>query len=180
MHSWKSGIFSAHFRLKVFNMRAETVVCFKRACVKKDKSTPNQQDSASDTKNKIPFVQGLSEKIKCVYSQYGASTVFKPHQTLRQLLVAPKDQASDEEKSGIIYRYPCKGCDKVYIGKTKRSLGDLIKEHCAKTTSNQSALAEHSKNTGHELDTGNVTVLCREDKLIPRKVREVFSSRKNF
>ena len=55
------------------------------------------------------------------------------------------------------------------IGETKRPLGDLIKEHCAKTTSNQSALAEHSKNTGHELDTGNVTVLCREDKLIPGK-----------
>ena len=48
---------------------------FKRACVKKDKSTSNQQDSASDTKNKInvviSFVQGLSKKIKRVYSQYG-------------------------------------------------------------------------------------------------------------
>ena len=157
---------------------------FKRACVKKDKSTPNQQDSASDTKNKInvviPFVQGLSEKIKRVYSQYGASTAFKPHQTLRQLLVAPKDKASDEEKSGVVYRYPCKGCDKVYIGETKRSLGDRIKEHCAKTTSNQSALAEHSKNTGHELDTGNVTVLCREDKLIPRKVREAIFIKKEL
>ena len=125
---------------------------FKRASVKKDKSTPNQQDYASDTKNGInvviPFVQGLSEKIKRVYSQYGASTAFKPHQTLRQLLVTPKDKASDEEKSGIVYRYPCKGCDKVYLGDPKRSLGDRIREHCAKTTSNQSALAEHSKNTG--------------------------------
>ena len=128
----------------------------------------------------IPFVQGLSEKIKRVYSQYGASTAFKPHQTLRQLLVAPKDKASDEEKSGVVYRYPCKGCDKVYIGETKRSLGDRIKEHCAKTTSNQSALAEHSKNTGHELDTGNVTVLCREDKLIPRKVREAIFIKKEL
>ena len=115
-----------------------------------------------------------------VYSQYGASTAFKPHQTLRQLLVAPKDKASDEEKSGVVYRYPCKGCDKVYIGETKRSLGDRIKEHCAKTTSNQSALAEHSKNTGHELDTGNVTVLCREDRLIPRKVREAIFIKKEL
>ena len=121
-----------------------------------------------------------SLKIKRVYSQYGASTVFKPHQTLRQLLVIPKDKASDEEKSGVVYRYPCKGCDKVYIGQTKRSLGDRIKEHCAKTTSNQSALAEHSKNTGHELDTGNVTVLCWEDKLIPRKVREAIFIKKEL
>ena len=55
------------------------------------------------------------------------------------LLVVPKDKSSDEEKSGVVYRYPCNGCDKVYIGETKRSLGDPIKEHCAKTTSNQSA-----------------------------------------
>ena len=109
---------------------------FKRACLKKDKSTFNKQDSASDTKSKInvviPFVKGLSEKIKRVYSQYGASTAFKPHHTLRQLLVDPKDKASDEEKSGVVYRYPCKGCDKVYIGETKRSLGDGIKEHLSR------------------------------------------------
>ena len=60
---------------------------FKRACVKKNKSTPDKQNSTSNTKSKInvviPFVQGLSEKIKCVYSQCGdgASTAFKPHQT---------------------------------------------------------------------------------------------------
>ena len=31
--------------------------------------------------------------------------------------------------------------------------------------------AEHCKITGHELDSGNVKVLCREEKLIPRKVK---------
>ena len=59
----------------------------------------------------------------------------------------------DEEKSGVVYRYPCKGCEKVYIGETKRTLGDKEhEEHRAKTASNQSALAEHSKIIGHDLD----------------------------
>ena len=88
---------------------------FKRACVKKNTSVSTNQDTTSDTKNKInvviPFVQELSEKIKCVYGQYGAATAFKPHQTLRQLLVSPKDKSLDEEKAGVVYRYPCK----VYI-----------------------------------------------------------------
>ena len=73
-----------------------------------------------------------------------------------------------------------KGCEKVYISETKRALGDRIKEHCAKTASNQSALAEHGKITGHELDTGNATVLCREDTLIPRKVMESIFIRKEL
>ena len=101
-------------------------------------------------------------KIKRVYSQNGTSTAFK-----LSVANAPKDKAADEQQSDVVYRYPCKGCDKVYIGKTKRALGDRIK---ARTTYNLSTLAEHSKITGRELDTGNVRVLCRKNKLISRKI----------
>ena len=65
------------------------------------------------------------------------------------LINAPKDKAEDEKKCGVVYRYhgyPCKGCDILYIGETKRALGDHIKEHCARTTSKLPALGEHSKN----------------------------------
>ena len=40
------------------------------------------------------------------------------------------------------------------------------------------ALAEHCKNTGHELDTGNVKVLRREKELIQRKVKEAIAIKK--
>ena len=62
---------------------------FKRACVKKNKSTPDKQNSNSDQKkNKCghSLYKDCQRKFKCVYSQYGASTAFKPHQTLRYLL----------------------------------------------------------------------------------------------
>ena len=155
---------------------------FKRACVKKDRTTDAAQDPqksrSKSTPVVIPFVKGVSERLKRVYSKYGASTAFKPHQTIRRMLVAPKDKATTEEKSGVVYRFPCKDCDKVYVGETKRSLGDRVKEHIAKTPSNQSALAEHRAATGHELDSTNVKVLCREDKLIPRKIREAIHIKK--
>ncbi|XP_072025293.1 uncharacterized protein [Amphiura filiformis] len=149
---------------------------FKRAQTKKQ-PVEKQCDSESSSKNKtfvvvVPYVQGLSEKVKRILGSYGVSVVFKPHQTLRQLLVAPKDKPREEDKSGVVYRVPCEGCEKVYVGETKRTLGERLKEHTAKTTSNQSALAEHSKDTGHKPDIGNVKVLCREDKFLPRKVRE--------
>ena len=47
-----------------------------------------------------------------------------------------------------------------------------MKEHSAKIANNLSAVAEHHQKTGHEPDLDNVKVLCREDKLLPRKVRE--------
>ena len=44
-----------------------------KACGKKNNPTPDKQDSTCDIKSKIyvvvPFVQGVSEKIKRVYSQ---------------------------------------------------------------------------------------------------------------
>ena len=33
-------------------------------------------------------------------------------------------------------------------------------------------MAEHHSKTGHEPDLDNVKVLCKENKLLPRKVRE--------
>ena len=63
----------------------------------------------------VPYVQGVSEKVKRVFSNYGISTCFKRHQTLRQLLVAPKDKTKVQEQSGVIYRIPCEGCNKVYV-----------------------------------------------------------------
>ena len=39
-------------------------------------------------------------------------------------------------------------------------------------------LTEHHQKTGHKPDLDNIKVLCREDKLIPRKVREAIFIRK--
>ena len=60
----------------------------------------------------------------------------------------------------------------------KRSIGERLKEHTAKVANNPSAIAEHHQKTGHNPDTDNIKVLCREDKLIPRKVREAISIKK--
>ena len=73
---------------------------------------------------------------------------------------------------------PCGGCNKVYVGETKRSVGERIKEHNAKIANNLSAVAEHHQNTGHEADLENIKVLYREDKLLPRKVREAIFIKK--
>ena len=125
-----------------------------------------------------PYVQRVSEKLRRVFSSYGISICFKPHKTLHKILVAPKDRTKVEDQTGVVYRIPCRGCSKVYVGETKRSVGERIKEHPAKFANNLSAVAEHHQKTGHKPDLDNVEVLCREDKLLPRKVREAIFIKK--
>ena len=70
-----------------------------------------------------------------------------------------------EDQTGVVYRIQCRGCNKVYVGETKRSAGERIKEHTAKIDNNLSAVSERHQKTGHEPDLDNVKVLCRKDKL---------------
>ena len=53
-----------------------------------------------------------------------------------------------------------------------RDQSESALKNTAKSGNNLSAVAEHHQKTGHEPDLDNVKVFCREDKLLPRKVRE--------
>ncbi len=50
-----------------------------------------------------------------------------------------------------MYRIPCGGCDKVYIGETGRSLKTRITEHRRDVVNQkpESAVANHTSETGH-------------------------------
>ena len=51
--------------------------------------------------------------------------------TLKTLLVEPKDKDSKLQKSGVIYNFKCPhiNCPDEYIGESGRAFGDRIKEH---------------------------------------------------
>ena len=77
----------------------------------------------------IPYVKGFSEQMRQVYGKYGIPTYFKPTNTLRQLLVKPKDPLSKENVVGPVYKIKCEECDAVYVGETERSLKVRFSEH---------------------------------------------------
>ena len=52
-----------------------------------------------------------------------------------------------------------------------------LKEHVAKSSSNNSAVGEHCNLTSHEIDPENVRILSREDKFWTRKIREAVEIR---
>ena len=77
----------------------------------------------------IPYIQGLSESIKRVLSKLDIVVRFYPMRTLRYLLVRPKDPIPPNLINEVIYKVPCKQCDKVYVGQAGRSLDCRLKEH---------------------------------------------------
>ena len=78
----------------------------------------------------VPYYKGLSESLKKVCSTHGVQVYFKAGNTIKNLLVVPKDQDSIQ-KSGVIYRYKCDRveCDKEYIGESSRAFGERFREH---------------------------------------------------
>ncbi len=78
--------------------------------------------------------------------------VFRSLNTLRKMLVHPKDPVPSDQRKGVVYSIPCDGCPKVYIGQTGRSLKHRLAEHRRALKNGDvaaSALAEHTLAIDH-------------------------------
>ena len=90
----------------------------------RDKNANSHSPSHHNGFVSIPFVKGLTEPIRRIYSQYGIKVCVKPTNTLRQLLCCPKDKTKNELISGPIYHISCEGskasgCQASHIGETE-------------------------------------------------------------
>ena len=151
---------------------------------------PNQKDKAERQKQKqasipsgpppplvgLPYVKGLSEELQRIFKKHGVNVFFKPANTLRQLLVKPKDKTETSEKCGVVYNIPCNSCDDFYIGETARKMEKRFQEHSK--SDKESALLEHIKQTGHSISLEDVTILANEPRFHARKIREALKIHK--
>ena len=126
----------------------------------------------------IPYVKGLSEKVQRIFKKHDIHCAFKPHNTLRSMLVRPKDPRPALETSDCVYKIPCANCEVPYIGETSRHLKHRLKEHQdsvkavaarkftrsrvpqAKEEEHKSALADHAAQCNHVIDWKNTSVLA--------------------
>ena len=127
--------------------------------IRRHKTVSSRGSSRSEEKPiasvTLPYVQGTSERLRRVLSNLDIRVTFRPHCTLRHLLVKPKDPVPPDRRKGVVYKISCKHCSYSYIGQTGRSLSDRIKEHkraVSRANVDDSALAEHVVNSGHEID----------------------------
>ena len=80
-----------------------------RANIKSKKHNRYKKNNPNDNnKNKsyivVPYMKGLSESCKNICRKHGIEMYFKGGNTIRELLVHPKDKDNILQKSGVIYR----------------------------------------------------------------------------
>ena len=102
---------------------------------------------------------------------------FKGGNTIKNLLVAPKDQDPIFNKSEIIYRYRCGrvDCDDEYIGESSRTFRERFREY----QKAPSPIYDHSNNTGHQVTIDNFSIVGREDQNLSRAIKEALYIRVN-
>ena len=85
-----------------------------------------------------------------------------------------KDRFSRSQKSKIVYKASCWGCDAFYISKTIRRLHYRKTEHfkALAQTGLGSAVADHSKSTGHNNKCDHFEILVNGRCDLQNKIKE--------
>ena len=172
----------------------------KQMSEKSAKKSSAKPKPALEDKNKgmvvIPYVAGLSEKVSRVLKKHNISTAMKPHTTIRNILVHPKDKQEKRGTPNVVYEIPCNSCPFSYVGETKRLLGVRLDEHkneaekagaitytrakrkTSLTELNKSAITDHVAMKNHVIGWEDTEILERESNLNNRRVREAIWIRK--
>ena len=136
----------------------------------------------SNTSNKkpyivVPYTKGLSETCKKICRRHGIEMHFKGANTIRQLLVHPKDKDDILKKSGVIYMYKFGrvACEDEYIGESGRTFAERFREHLR----SPSPIYDHFKTTGHEVSLDNFSIVGRDHQSMTRTIREAMLIRVN-
>ena len=134
---------------------------------------PKQQQSTTSTGTRpktnvgLPYMRGTSEALTRVFKAHGVGTYHRPINTIRSILVHPKDKTPDAQKCGLVYQVECPECLLTYIGETGRMLATRMKDHL-NLRNPLTAVGEHCAHEHHTITKDSVSILARED----RKVRE--------
>ncbi|XP_072025262.1 uncharacterized protein [Amphiura filiformis] len=171
--------------------------------VKQQMDTPKQKKKAikkdETTKSKglvvIPYVEGVSERIARTFKSYNISAAMKPHCTLRNMLVHPKNKRDPLNTTEVVYSIPCQNCNETYVGETWRKFGKRLKEHRAEadkacvnvrtranrkasqSATNKSAITDHVLDKDHIIDWEEAKILGKEADRYKRGIKEAVKIR---
>ncbi len=135
---------------------------------------PRRKDGTRPKGNvTLPYVGGITEQITWLIRNTGVAAHARPHNTIRSLLVAPKDKDKAEDKCGVVYNLSCSDCDAEYVGETERALKQRLKEH----VKDSSPVGHHMGFHKHKLDAENIKIVDRESRWFQRGVREALHIR---
>ena len=130
----------------------------------------------------LPYVDSTGEKLRRILRSHKIRSTFCTEMTLRKLLCKPKDRVATEDKNNIVYEIDCSNCQAVYFGESKRSLKLCSDEHNRSVRNcdcDKNETAKHCWKAGHNFNWDQKKVFDRENRLIPRKIKETIHFLKN-
>ncbi len=121
----------------------------------------------------MPYIKGVSEELRRLFKRYEIPMYFKPTNTLRQLLVRPKNKLKRERVIGPEYQISCKKCQATYTGETERSLKQRFLEH-RRPSSVTSEVSHHVHldHPDHSISMDDTNILEVESKWFEHGVKE--------
>ena len=120
-----------------------------------------------------PYFPGLSESFKQLFKYTPVQVCFKGQNTIKSMLMHPKDKVDPSLKKDVVYQWSCTkpNCKSSYIGETSRSLSEHAQEH-GKEESN-SAIYQHCSTKGHSLpNMDQFKVIDQEKSQIAHEAKE--------
>ena len=110
----------------------------------------------------LPYINGLSQSMRRVFSRYDIKLHFKPNSTLKNQLTKLKDNVPMMKNNNLVYQIECSDCPTKYIGETKQRLEKRIQQHSAairRNDSNHSGMSQHCLENLHNFSSNNVKIL---------------------
>ena len=172
---------SKHLRM-VFSANHYPSTFVRQASLKCALPTPTSEREKPLTSITIPYIQGLSEKIRHALAAHNIRTSFKVFGTLRQHLSRPKDTIDPPMRSGVVYSIPCANCNYTYIGETGCHLSTRIKQHrdaVRKGLTDRSAVAEHVWSLQHSISWDEVEILDQDPSTKSRRIKKALHIRQH-
>ena len=142
--------------------------------------TPTELPSSRNDDEKativLPWIPGVSPKLRKAYRQAGYKVAFKANQNLESILTKKNKVKLPPNSQPGVYKIPC-GCEKVppYIGKTKVRITKRVNQHAEyveKEEWHRSGAANHARTCPNGPLFENAETIKVEHKSFERSVRE--------
>ena len=89
----------------------------------------------------------------------------RPYNTIRSILVQPKNKITLDDKAGVVNRIQCGDCPAFYVGESDGCLGKRVKEHSYQGS--KSAFEEHCQHRHHSMTpSGKVKIRDSQVKVL--------------
>ena len=127
----------------------------------------------------VPYFRGMSEEFRRINKNTKVQIIFKWCNTLKTLLMHPKDKIPKQPHQDVVYQWTCpeENCNSSYIVESSRCLESRVKEH--KTSSN-STIFQYSITHKHpKADISEFTIIDQDKKQVTREASEAIHMRKN-